>query len=278
MEPQRKRFRSENGGSWSNPNQFGSGSGVVPECKRFKSVEGCPFGSNCRYRHVSADGRDSLPHSLSSGGKPKPCMKFFSVFVFQVWLCFRDSSFTLTSAYDDLEVKICCVKGLSTSGCPYGESCHFLHYIPGGLSSLGLAPIVSLSAAPSITSRRKPVASIGDPSATISGFKTKLCNRFNTAEGCPFGDKCHFAHGESDLQLPKNQSQGNIRRGQAQGRRTSAPGYSNEGSDYSNTGTFENTANFTSEGYGQGIPSGATISDGSASNVSGSMGENLQVY
>ena len=29
--------------------------------------------------------------------------------------------------------------------------------------------------------------------------KTRLCNKFNTPEGCKFGDKCHFAHGEWDL-------------------------------------------------------------------------------
>ncbi|XP_027364316.1 zinc finger CCCH domain-containing protein 14-like isoform X3 [Abrus precatorius] len=32
--------------------------------------------------------------------------------------------------------------------------------------------------------------------------KTRLCNKFNTAEGCKFGDKCHFAHGEWELGRP----------------------------------------------------------------------------
>ncbi|KAE8705688.1 hypothetical protein F3Y22_tig00110418pilonHSYRG00040 [Hibiscus syriacus] len=26
-----------------------------------------------------------------------------------------------------------CMKFFSTSGCPFGESCHFLHYVPGGI-------------------------------------------------------------------------------------------------------------------------------------------------
>ncbi len=38
-----------------------------------------------------------------------------------------------------------------------------------------------------------------DPVTTVGGFKTRLCNRFNTPEGCRFGERCHFAHGESDL-------------------------------------------------------------------------------
>ncbi|XP_061364447.1 zinc finger CCCH domain-containing protein 14-like isoform X4 [Gastrolobium bilobum] len=34
------------------------------------------------------------------------------------------------------------------------------------------------------------------------GVKTRVCNKFNTAEGCKFGDKCHFAHGEWELGKP----------------------------------------------------------------------------
>ena len=29
--------------------------------------------------------------------------------------------------------------------------------------------------------------------------KTKLCNKYNTPGGCPFGAKCSFAHGEHEL-------------------------------------------------------------------------------
>lgn len=29
--------------------------------------------------------------------------------------------------------------------------------------------------------------------------KTRMCTKYNTAEGCRFGDKCHFAHGEREL-------------------------------------------------------------------------------
>ena len=32
--------------------------------------------------------------------------------------------------------------------------------------------------------------------------KTKMCNKYSTAEGCKFGDKCHFAHGERELGKP----------------------------------------------------------------------------
>lgn len=106
----------------------------------------------------------------------------------------------------------------STSGCPYGEGCHFLHYVPGGIAALGLMPLgVSVTpTAPTPTSGMRSVlggfgptsntsllASSTDPSVTIGGYKTRLCNKYSTPEGCRFGEKCHFAHGETDLR-PSN--------------------------------------------------------------------------
>ncbi|XP_010247477.1 PREDICTED: zinc finger CCCH domain-containing protein 14-like [Nelumbo nucifera] len=253
MEPYPKRTRSENGGfglnsrggeqkEWGYPQQ-GNGGGDL-ECRRFNTPEGCPYGSACRFRHVTADGRDVGQQGLSSGGKPKPCMKFFS-----------------------------------TSGCPFGESCHFLHYVPGGLSSLGLAPVMSLSAASAAVSQRKSGGPVGDPSVTVSGYKTKLCNKFNTPEGCRFGDKCHFAHGESDLRLPNNQSRGNVRRAPVEGPRGLGPsGFSNSGTDFSNLAAYGNASNFNSQGYGEPNPPGVPANDGSATYETGSIGENVQVY
>ncbi|XP_047336300.1 zinc finger CCCH domain-containing protein 14-like [Impatiens glandulifera] len=82
-----------------------------------------------------------------------------------------------------------CMKFFSTSGCQFGESCHFLHYVPGGYNAVTTQMsrdpyLPAISATPDI------------PTATV---KTKLCKKFNTAEGCKFGYKCHFAHGELEL-------------------------------------------------------------------------------
>lgn len=129
-----------------------------------------PHPKRLRSELDSSDGKEVGQPAFSSAGKPKPCMKFFS-----------------------------------TSGCPFGESCHFQHYVPGGLSTLGLSPVLSLSAAIAPASQKKaPFGPVGDPSVTVNGYKTKLCNRFNTPEGCRFGDRCHFAHGESDLRRPNS--------------------------------------------------------------------------
>ncbi|PSR95382.1 Zinc finger CCCH domain-containing protein [Actinidia chinensis var. chinensis] len=95
-----------------------------------------------------------------------------------------------------------CTKFFSTAGCQFGEGCHFLHYVPGGIKTvtqmLGSNP--ALPSAP-----RNPVAppppSFPDGSSPPT-IKTRMCNKYNTAEGCRFGDKCHFAHGDWELGKP----------------------------------------------------------------------------
>ncbi|KAH8940841.1 hypothetical protein BDL97_14G005900 [Sphagnum fallax] len=64
------------------------------------------------------------------------------------------------------------------------------------------------SLALSFSGTRKVVGGLGpdDQGANLGGFKTRLCNRFDTAEGCRFGDKCHFAHGEIELRKSNNSS------------------------------------------------------------------------
>ncbi|OAE35326.1 hypothetical protein AXG93_4491s1060 [Marchantia polymorpha subsp. ruderalis] len=114
-----------------------------------------------------------------------------------------------------------------TSGCPYGEGCHFLHYVPGGIVALGLAPLANvngtglvlgsagvrnlLGAAGMSATQGGGAATVADPSVTVGGYKTRLCNRYNTPEGCRFGEKCHFAHGEADLR-PSNNGRGSTGR------------------------------------------------------------------
>ncbi|OMO70604.1 Zinc finger, CCCH-type, partial [Corchorus capsularis] len=89
----------------------------------------------------------------------------------------------------------------STSGCPFGESCHFLHYVPGGFKAvsqmLGNSP-----ALPAAAARNSVVPPSFPDGSSPPAVKTRLCNKFSTQEGCKFGDKCHFAHGEWELGKP----------------------------------------------------------------------------
>ncbi|KAJ6923770.1 hypothetical protein NC652_017170 [Populus alba x Populus x berolinensis] len=86
-----------------------------------------------------------------------------------------------------------CTKFFSTAGCPFGESCHFLHHVPGGYNAV--AQMMNLG--PTVT---PPSRSMGAPlpvpnGSASSAVEGRLCNKYSSAEGCKFGDKCHFAHG-----------------------------------------------------------------------------------
>ncbi|KAI3802137.1 hypothetical protein L1987_30264 [Smallanthus sonchifolius] len=83
-----------------------------------------------------------------------------------------------------------CMKYFSMDGCPFGENCHFLHYFPGGYNAV--AQVMNL---PPISTA--PTTIQNEPSSTAA--KSKLCKNYTTAEGCKFGDQCHFAHGDHEL-------------------------------------------------------------------------------
>ncbi|KAL5574333.1 hypothetical protein UlMin_023930 [Ulmus minor] len=54
-----------------------------------------------------------------------------------------------------------------------------------------------------IGNKLKPCTKFFSTSGSSSpAIKTRLCNMYNTAEGCKFGHKCHFAHGECELGKP----------------------------------------------------------------------------
>ncbi|XP_068663938.1 zinc finger CCCH domain-containing protein 44-like isoform X2 [Aristolochia californica] len=242
MESLYKRSRSDNGGYGSNYRN--------PEQQDWNYFQQSNGGGDLECRRFNTPegctygtsyGRDISQPSMASGGKPKPCMKFFS-----------------------------------TSGCPFGVSCHFLHYVPGGLGSLGLTPVVSLSAASAI-SQRKSVQPIGEPSLIVSGYKTKLCNRFNTPEGCRFGDRCHFAHGESDLRPSNNFSRGSNRRSAGEGPNGVGPsGFG--GPELPNSKSYGNASNLDSQGYSEPNPPGVAGDNGASSHQSEPVGDNVQVY
>ncbi|KAJ7957428.1 Zinc finger CCCH domain-containing protein 14 [Quillaja saponaria] len=95
-----------------------------------------------------------------------------------------------------------CTKFFSTSGCPFGEGCHFLHYVPGGIKAVSQITNVSSSNALPQVGRNSAVPPSFPDGSSPPAVKTRLCNKYNTAEGCKFGDKCHFAHGEWELGKP----------------------------------------------------------------------------
>ncbi|KAF8379062.1 hypothetical protein HHK36_028489 [Tetracentron sinense] len=85
-----------------------------------------------------------------------------------------------------------CKKFYTDEGCPYGDNCTFLHD-----EQSKARESVAISLGPTIGggygnngngSNLKP-----------SNWKTRICNKWETTGYCPFGSKCHFAHGLGEL-------------------------------------------------------------------------------
>uniref|UniRef100_A0ACD5Z7D2 Uncharacterized protein n=2 Tax=Avena sativa TaxID=4498 RepID=A0ACD5Z7D2_AVESA len=90
-----------------------------------------------------------------------------------------------------------CNNFFSTSGCPFGEGCHFLHCLPVDQAVTKMSNLGSPAFAhPPGRIRVGPAVPDGPLTLTV---KTRLCNKYSTEEGCKWGDKCHFAHVEEEL-------------------------------------------------------------------------------
>ncbi|KAK4749888.1 hypothetical protein SAY87_027337 [Trapa incisa] len=91
-------------------------------------------------------------------------------------------------------------KFFSTGGRPYGEGSHLLHQVPGG-NNAEAQTATPIDPPSSQNMRLSPLLPNPDVSSQ-SSVKTRMCSNHNTAEGCKYGEKCHFAHGEWELGKP----------------------------------------------------------------------------
>eukprot|EP00250_Pteridium_aquilinum_P008942 c18326_g1_i2 orf=238-948(-) len=80
--------------------------------------------------------------------------------------------------------------------------------MPGGVASLGPPQASHLTGNGASGLRKGSLAHTGmsmprlphrEKGSTPSGFKTRMCKRFEGPDGCTFGPNCHFAHGEQEL-------------------------------------------------------------------------------
>ncbi|CAL1371027.1 unnamed protein product [Linum trigynum] len=58
------------------------------------------------------------------------------------------------------------------------------------------------SSTPMPKNNMPPPQPVSNGSNNAPSIKNRMCNKYNTAEGCKYGDKCHFAHGEWELGRP----------------------------------------------------------------------------
>lgn len=167
-------------------------------CAKFRHGS-CRNGETCNFAHGVDDMRQPPPNWQEivglRGGDERP----------------------LSGNWDDdqkiIQKMKLCKKYYNGEECPYGEKCSFLHEDPGKFRDD--SGRFRESSAISIGTNGSP-KSYGDGSNNSEGnskavdtgsniskgnvkstyWKTKLCIKWDKTGNCPFGEDCHFAHGE----------------------------------------------------------------------------------
>ncbi|KAG4171412.1 hypothetical protein ERO13_A12G207600v2 [Gossypium hirsutum] len=168
-------------------------------CGKFRAGT-CPFIKNCNFAHSIEELRRPPPnwqeivaaHEEEKGILAEPREEFHIPSL-------GSNSFSgeTQRSYKGRH----CKKFYTEEGCPYGDNCTFLHdeqsknresvaisLGPGGYHGVGGGGGGAASGGCGSGSNIKP-----------SNWKTRICNKWELTGYCPFGNKCHFAHGLAEL-------------------------------------------------------------------------------
>ncbi|ESQ33562.1 hypothetical protein EUTSA_v10007908mg [Eutrema salsugineum] len=194
-------------------------------CCKFR-VGTCPYITNCNFAHTVEELRRPPPnwqeivaaHEEERSGTGTPT----TVAAAEPREEFQIPSLVSSTAESGRSFKgRHCKKFYTEEGCPYGESCTFLHDeasrnresvaislgpggygggvgggIGGGGGSGGGSNVVVLGGGGNGSGNGN---GSGIHVVKPSNWKTRICNKWEITGYCPFGAKCHFAHGAAEL-------------------------------------------------------------------------------
>ncbi|CAA0813625.1 Zinc finger CCCH domain-containing protein 12 [Striga hermonthica] len=197
-EPPNKRSRNSQSGDLAASNRskaIGKMFYKTKLCCKFR-VGTCPYITNCNFAH-----------SIEELRKPPPNWQEI------VAAHDEDHRGATSEPREEYQIPILgvgdersykgrhCKKFYTEEGCPYGESCSFLH---DEQSRARESVAISLgpgsgggggSGGPGHGNNNNGNQSVVKP----SNWKTRICNKWELTGYCPFGNKCHFAHGAAEL-------------------------------------------------------------------------------
>ncbi|KAK6127302.1 hypothetical protein DH2020_038965 [Rehmannia glutinosa] len=150
-------------------------------CAKF--IEGtCRNGEHCTFAHGAKDLREPPPN-------------------WQDLIREKDRGSGVSSNWGDDQRMIhrmkICKKYYNGEECPYGDKCNFLHERPSPPMKKFKVDVVEERESSAIS-----IGVTGDARGSGSDFdqkvfwKTKLCSKWEMGH-CPFGERCHYAHGQS---------------------------------------------------------------------------------
>ncbi|KAF3449422.1 hypothetical protein FNV43_RR10150 [Rhamnella rubrinervis] len=157
-------------------------------CCKFRAGS-CPYITNCNFAHSVEELRRPPPnwqeivaaHEEERAVSSEPREEFQIPSV-------GSSSFAVETqrSYKGRH----CKKFYTEEGCPYGDNCTFLHD-----EQSKNRESVAISLGPGGYGGAAATATNTKP----SNWKTRICNKWELTGYCPFGSKCHFAHGQAEL-------------------------------------------------------------------------------
>ncbi|KAG8363317.1 hypothetical protein BUALT_Bualt19G0009800 [Buddleja alternifolia] len=190
-EPPNKRSRNSQSGDLMTSNRskaIGKMFYKTKLCCKFRSGT-CPYITNCNFAHTIEELRKPPPnwqeivaaHDEERGVSSEP-REEYQIPILGVS---EEPNRSFKGRH--------CKKFYTDEGCPYGESCTFLHD-----EQSKARESVAISLGPGSGSG---YGSNGNGSSMLkpSNWKTRICNKWELTGYCPFGSKCHFAHGSAEL-------------------------------------------------------------------------------
>lgn len=169
-------------------------------CCKFRAGT-CPYITNCNFAHSIEELRRPPPnwqeivaaHEEERGGVSSEPREEYQI------PSLGSSSFTVDTqrSYKGKH----CKKFYTEEGCPYGDNCTFLHDEQSRTResvAISLGP-GSSGGANGNGGTVAVAAAASNSTVKPSNWKTRICNKWEQTGYCPFGSKCHFAHGAAEL-------------------------------------------------------------------------------
>ncbi|CAK9173408.1 unnamed protein product [Ilex paraguariensis] len=191
-EPPNKKSRNAQSGDLASTNRskaIGKMFFKTKLCCKFRAGT-CPYITNCNFAHsieelrrpppnwqeIVAAHEEELPESIELREE------------FQIPSVGSDFVGETQRSYKGRH----CKKFYTDEGCPYGDSCAFLHD-----EHSRTRESVAISLGPGPGGGHGGGGGGGGSGTTLkpSNWKTRICNKWELTGYCPFGSKCHFAHG-----------------------------------------------------------------------------------
>lgn len=176
-------------------------------CAKYK-VGMCRNGEGCNFAHGSEDLRQPPPNWQELVGAPR-----------------EDDHRPSSDNWDDDQKIIhkmkLCKKFYNGEECPYGDRCNFLHEERAKfrddswrfretsaicIGTTTLSTNGSSGPANGLANQQEAIRNVNvgvDPRLIMNPvyWKTKLCTKWEITGLCPFGEKCHFAHGLAGIYI-----------------------------------------------------------------------------